>query len=212
MTAVVRLLRPEPSAPRARPEDARLADAALVAALREGHPGAAAMLFDRHGRHVERLLVRLLGGQDRDLEDLLHEVFVEALENLGRLREPEALRPWLTRIAVMTVRGCLRRRSRGRWLSFFAPSDVPEVASHPPEDDAHERTAGVYRCLDTLHPDLRLAFTLRVLDELTLPETAAACGVSLATAKRRIARGQAAFAAAAQKEPALARALAGGTL
>jgi hypothetical protein len=59
-------------------------DAALVAALRSGHPAALAAFHDRYATHMLRMLVRVLG-QDRDLEDVLHEVFVRALSSLRQV-------------------------------------------------------------------------------------------------------------------------------
>src|SRR5580658_2343595 len=73
----------------------------LVAALRAGHPAAKAELFDRYAHDVERTLARILGS-DTELGDLLHEVFVRALDFIHTLEDPAALRGWLTGIAVIT--------------------------------------------------------------------------------------------------------------
>jgi len=202
MTAAVHVLRPTGSPEIAPTEDVRKVDAALVAGLRAGHPDAPAAFFDRYGVYVERLLLRLIG-KDHEIEDLLHEVFAESLDKIHRLRDPGSLRPWLTRITVFSARTCLRRRTRGRWLSFLPPEDVPELASEPAPHEARQTLSGVYRCMATLRPDDRIAFTLHVLHEMTLPQAADACGVSLATVKRRIARGRREFLTAAKQDPAL---------
>ncbi len=167
MTAAVHVLRPTGSPELAPAEDVRTVDAALVAGLRAGHPDAPAAFFDRYGVYVERLLLRLIG-RDGEIEDLLHEVFAESLEKISRLRDPGALRPWLARITVFTARTCLRRRTRGRWLSFVQPEDVPEIPSEPPAHEARQTLSSVYRCMDTLKPDDRIAFTLHVLHQMTL--------------------------------------------
>ena len=39
-------------------------DAALVAALRRGEPGAPAALYDRHAAYLRRVLARVLGVDD----------------------------------------------------------------------------------------------------------------------------------------------------
>jgi predicted RNA polymerase sigma factor len=48
-----------------------------------------------------------------------------------------------------------------------------------------------------------MAFSLRFIAEMDLTEVAAACGVSLATIKRRLSRADAKFRAGARTEPEL---------
>ena len=59
---------------------------ALVRALRDGNPGAAAAFYDRHSRHVLRTLSSTLG-PDEEIVDLLQEVFMRGLDRIGQLRE-----------------------------------------------------------------------------------------------------------------------------
>ena len=66
-------------------------DRALVAALREGRPGASHELVDRYGGLVQGLLLRVVGF-DPDVPDLMQDVFFSALERIGELRQPEALK------------------------------------------------------------------------------------------------------------------------
>ena len=73
-------------------------DAALVQALRAGHPGAAAVFYDNHAARV-RMTLRSTLGPDDDIPDLLQEVFIRALDQIGTLREVDRLASWLTTIA-----------------------------------------------------------------------------------------------------------------
>jgi RNA polymerase sigma-70 factor (ECF subfamily) len=177
-------------------------DSALVEALRNGHPAAKAEFFDRYARHVERILVRILG-HERDLADLLHEVFARALAAHGTLRDPRALKPWLTGVAALTAREFIRRRARGRWLHFFADEALPEVESVPADEDAREALRATYAVLDRLGADERVAFALRYFEGMELTAVAAACDVSLNTIKRRLDRAERRFLALAEREPAL---------
>ncbi len=181
---------------------ARSDDEALVLALLEGHPAAKAELFDRYMRHVERILARMLG-HDADLADLLHEVFVRSLGAIGTLEDARALKAWLTGIAVVTAREHLRRRIRGRWLRFFAPEDLPEVGGAAPDDEGREALRATYAVLARLGADDRIAFALRHVEGLELRDVADACGVSLNTIKRRLARAESRFSSLAAREPAL---------
>lgn len=186
-------------------------DGALVEALLDGHPAAKAEFFDRYARHVERIMVRILG-RERDLADLLHEVFVRSFAALGTLRNPQALKPWLTGIAVLTAREFIRRRARGRWLHFFATEDLPEVESVTADADIREALRATYTVLDRLGTNDRIAFTLRFFEGMELTAVASACGVSLNTVKRRLGRAERRFMALAAGEPALKGWLPEGTL
>jgi RNA polymerase sigma-70 factor (ECF subfamily) len=196
--------------PKATPIFALADDPALVEALIEGNPAAKAVFFDRYANHVERILVRILG-PDRELGDLLHEVFSRSLAAIETLEDPSALRGWVTGVAVLTARECIRRRSRGRWLHFFASEDLPDVEAIVADEDVREALRVTYLVLDRLGADERIAFALRFIEGLELADVAAACRVSLNTARRRLARAERRFVALARREPALGQWLEGGT-
>lgn len=175
-------------------------DAALVAAIRARHPGATTALFDRYGVHVRSVLARVLG-LDQELPDLLHDVFVQALESIDKLQDATLLKGWLTSVAVFTARGRIRKRTRWRWLGFVA--EPPDVAATPASSEAREGVRRLYAVLDRMHADDRIAFALRFVDGMELTEVAAACGVSLATIKRRLSRAESTFIDLARREPSL---------
>jgi RNA polymerase sigma-70 factor (ECF subfamily) len=185
-------------------------DAQLVEAVLRGRASAKAELFDRHVHHVQRVLARILGS-DFELSDLLHEVFVRALCHIDSLEDPGLLRSWLTGIAVHTARECLRRRVRGRWLRFFGQQELPEVECPVPSDEVREALRVTYSVLDRMGVEERIVFSLRFIDGLELTDVASACGTSLNTVKRRIARAERHFVALAKGEPALKSWLEAGT-
>lgn len=176
-------------------------DAALVRGMREGRLDAASAFYDRHADAVHRLVFRLLG-PDGELEDVVHDVFVRALESIERLRDPGALRAFVFGIAVMVVRIKIQRRSRQRWLRFMAPEEVPEVAVTS-DVGLGEAVNEVYGVLASLPVDERIAFVLHRVEGLSLEEAAHAADTSFSTFRRRLARGEAKFFARAKHRPAL---------
>ena len=184
-------------------------DEALVAAVRRGQEPAIAAFYDRFGKHMLRVLGRILGAH-RDLADAHHDAFVRALESIGELRDPGALRSWMTSVAVFTARTHLQRQSRRWWLRFHSPDELPELSVVPADQEAREALRSTYRLLDKLPTDERIAFTLRRIDDIDLPSAAAACRMSLATFKRKLARAEKRFAALVASEPNLRVWLEGG--
>jgi RNA polymerase sigma-70 factor, ECF subfamily len=184
-------------------------EAALVAAMASGRLDAGAAFYDRHVATIHALVFRLMG-PDGEIDDVVHDVFVRALESLPRLRDPAALRSWLFGIAVRTVGIRFQKRTRQRWLRFMAPEEVPEVATLPPTD-LGEALRDVYAILGGMDPHERIALVLHRVEGLSLEDGAAAAGTSVATFRRRLARGEAKFFARARSRPALDTWLAEGS-
>jgi RNA polymerase sigma-70 factor (ECF subfamily) len=176
-------------------------DARLVAALKAREAGAVEALLRRYGSHLRRVLTRVLGSDDTETPDVLQEVAVIAWQSIGRLSDPLALKAWLTQIAVFTARGLIRRRHRQRWLSFF--EEVPERSVPWASPEMQEAARAVYRIFDRMPVDERIPFALRMLDGLELEATAEACGMSLATVRRRLVRAERRFQKMARQCDAL---------
>ena len=139
-------------------------------------------LYAKHARYVAGVVHRLMG-QDGEVDDIVQETFVDAIEGLERLRDPSAVRAWLVTVAVRRTRRVLASRRRRMMFAFWTVDFAPR-ASDPrdraPVDD-------LYDALARVPADLRIPWVLHRVERLSLPETAAACEVSLATVKRRIA-------------------------
>jgi RNA polymerase sigma-70 factor (ECF subfamily) len=182
---------------------------ALIAGIRRGDPAAATALFEQYRGLVQRTLARILG-LDSELADAIQETFIRALGSTRLLRDPQALPSWLIRIAIRTASDLIRRRQRRRWLQFFAePQDLVDRQSElayeaEPDMEVRQALRVAHAVLCSLPTDERIAFALRRLDGMELTEVALACGCSLATIKRRLARAEKRFLARAEKQQALA--------
>jgi RNA polymerase sigma-70 factor (ECF subfamily) len=172
-----------------------------VLALKRGDTGAAGRLYDRHSAGVQGMVYRLLG-REAELDDIVQEVFIYALNSIDKLREPAALKSWLLGIAVGKVRSHLRWRFRRRWLSFLPHDEIPEPAVDQSEPDA-DLVSNVHSVLDDLPNEERIALVLHRIEGLSLQDAALASGMSLSTLKRRLAKGEARFMARAKQHPGL---------
>ncbi|HJL25977.1 MAG: RNA polymerase subunit sigma [Sandaracinus sp.] len=177
-------------------------DAALVAALRRGDPGAPASLYDRHAPYLRRVIARVLGVDD-EIPEVLQETFAQALASLDGLDDPRRLRAWLVRVAVFTARGVIRKRRRQRWLRFRAPEQVPEAPQAARDPEARLMLRRVYEVVERMPEKERVPFALRYFEGMELVDVADACAVSLATIKRRLKKARHRFAALAERDPLL---------
>jgi RNA polymerase sigma factor (sigma-70 family) len=110
---------------------AELSDARLVARCRTGEQDAWRELVTRFSRYVYAIATQAFRLSEHDAEDVFQEVFARTYEHVDRLREDEAIRPW---IAQLTRRLCIDRlRSSAR----EQPSD--EELEPPGFDDTLAR-------------------------------------------------------------------------
>lgn len=175
---------------------------ALILRAQKSDEDAAAELLLRFRPLVHATQVKILG-PDAELHDLVQETYLRAITHLKSLREPRGFANWLKRIATHVALDHLRTRKRQSWLSIVDPLALPEVPTPSLDETKLLRVRRIYVLLDQLPSDDRAAFSLRWLAEHELAEVAELCGCSLATAKRRIARGQEFFTQLAQKDPVL---------
>ena len=174
----------------------------LVRGLQAGESWALPALVETHAAWVRRILIRVLGNDGGDHAELVQEVFVRAWRGIERLEKAESLRAWLASIAVFVARAEIRGRRRRRWLTFTARPPEPAVRTGGPELEA--AAEAVYAVFDRMPPDERIPFALHKIEGLGLVETAAACGVSLSTVRRRLAQAQRRFFKLARAEETLA--------
>ncbi len=146
-------------------------------------------LYRDYGRYVASIAHRLLG-RDDEVDDLTQDVFLAAHRGLHNLRDPDAAKAWLASITVRLARRKLRVRHVRMMLGLLSDADCEDVASPDASPEDRSLVARVYRLLDKLPADERIAWTLRYLEGQKLDVIAEICGISLATAKRRITAAQ----------------------
>ena len=145
-----------------------------------------------------RCALRLLGNR-ADAEDAVQEALLAAHKHLHQFRGQAQLATWLTTI----VRNCalmqLRKRPRqihmslneqiGEEQRYFISERLADTRPSP-EDECRnsELAAHLRKCTALLSPRLRRTFQLRVLDGLSIFETAQVLGLPHGTVKAQLAR------------------------
>jgi RNA polymerase sigma-70 factor (ECF subfamily) len=142
-------------------------------------------IYREHARYVAAIGLRMLG-REHEVDDLVQDVFLEAMRGLSRVREPAAIRGWLATIAVRRANKRLRRRYF-RMMFHLDESPDYEACAAPdatPEERAH--VASIYRALDRLAPRARVIWALRHIEGETLERTAELTSCSLSTVQRTL--------------------------
>jgi len=167
-------------------------DAALVVAARAGEQWAREAIYRRYSGLAFGMAYRLLG-RDHEIDDLVQECFAQALANLHRLDDPQALGAWLAALIVRTTQKMLRRRAVATRLGLrrpMDPLDADQLVSPNAPTDVQAELRAIYRIIETLPTRARIALLLRRVEGMSQEEVAQAMGVSLSTAKRLLADGE----------------------
>jgi len=143
------------------------------------------LLFRRYSPYVATIAMRLLG-RDEEIDDVVQDVFLAAFRGLGALTDPNATKGWLATVTVRTVRRRLRARRLRGLLRLETTRGYEDVAAPGASPEERALLARVYRVLDGVPANHRIAWTLRHVEGESLENVAEMCGCSLATAKRWI--------------------------
>jgi len=171
----------------AAPTTARELDLALARRAAEGDRAAQRELFAQQKASVHHTLFRILGN-NRDLEDLVQDAFLEIFRALPSFRGDSALTRWCqtiaTRIAYLSIS---RRKPPAVDLAL-----VEEIL--PGDDNTHrqaqlrEAARRLYAALERIEAKQRIAFALAVIDGLPLAEVAQLTESTVVAVKTRVWR------------------------
>jgi RNA polymerase sigma-70 factor (ECF subfamily) len=155
---------------------------ALVRAAQRGDRDAFAALYERHARLVQAVL--LASVPPDDASDLLQEVFLTALRELPRLRDPAAFGGWLIQIARNAARMHLRSRRPTEPLDDAVHRDVRTSDDSPNVGlDAQLDAERIMAHVRALPVKLREPLLLRLVEGMSGEEIARATGLTHGTVR-----------------------------
>ncbi|MER6424287.1 sigma-70 family RNA polymerase sigma factor [Streptomyces sp. NPDC001137] len=139
---------------------------------------------------VYNVVGRALNGH-ADVDDVVQETMLRAVDNLGALRDPDSFRSWLMAIAMRQIRDRARRRPP-RQLDEGAAREATDFAEltvlRLQLEGQRREVAEAVRWLDDEDRQLLSLWWLEVAGELTRRELAAAVGISRQHAAVRVQR------------------------
>lgn len=147
--------------------------------VQEGDEGAFRTLYRRHTPPVYQFVLRLVGGNVQEAEDVIQETWMRAARGLEGFRWQSALRSWLTGIALNRVRELARKKKRslvevdGEW-------EIPDIAPDPGERMDLERALGL------LPPGFRTVLVLHDVEGFTHREIGSQLGITDGTSKSQL--------------------------
>ena len=161
------------------PTDRDLADRVV----RDGDEAAFRTLYRRYTPGLYRFVLRLLGGNEADSEDIVQQAWVKAVEGLPSFRWEAAFGTWLSGIGLNCCRATFRRKDF-RWLALDEHSEPAAAIDRP-----HERI-DLESALARLPVGYRTVVVLHDVEGFTHEEIGSRLGISANTSKSQLSRGR----------------------
>ncbi len=173
-----------------------LTDQQLVKRVKDGDKRA----FDLLVRKYQHKIIGLVGRyvfDSHEAMDVAQEAFIKAYRALPGFRGDSAFYTWMYRIAINTAKNHLVARGR---RPPDVDVDIGDAAYQPanemlqeldtPENNLYkdELEKAVYKTLDQLPEDLRMALTLREFEGMSYEEIAQVMDCPVGTVRSRIFR------------------------
>jgi RNA polymerase sigma-70 factor (ECF subfamily) len=186
--------------PQANAEPAKidaLDDERLVSLAQARDEAAVRVLTRRYNRRLYRVARSILRN-DGEAEDVVQETYIRAFTGLDSFRRESGFGTWITRIAMNEALQRLRqRRATVEWDSYADNRMQAEIIHFPlSADNADpERTMArgeialaLERAIDALPDIFRTVFVARIVEGMTVEETAALFALRAETVKTRLHR------------------------
>ncbi len=167
------------------PSDADAEEPALIEAARRGDARAFETLLQRHEARVFRVL-RLLGVDARDRDDVAQNVFLRMFRGLNGFNPGRPFSAWVYKIAANAAidwrgRSDRLRREEAPW------DEAIEVAAQPPAAENVDLARRLEAALDTLSERERAVFILVEMEGAEREDVARALGITGITVRRHLA-------------------------
>ncbi len=177
--------------------EADLADQELVRRARDRDEAAVRIITQRYNRRLFRVARSILR-DDAEAEDVVQETYVRAFTGLDHFRGDAGFGTWITRIAMNEALGRLRRRRPTvDWESYGENRAQAEIIDFPGSaagvDPERMMAQGEIRelleqAIDELPDAFRAVFVARLVEGMTVEETADLFGLRAETVKTRLHR------------------------
>lgn len=160
-------------------------DSALASAARGGDRAAFGRLYDRYARMVHGILLARV--PLRDVDDLVHDVFLQALSRIRALRDTGRFDAWLAAITRNRAHDYHRRTRVATELNEDLPEGQIEGLKRngPPEVEA----TTALEVIRSLPEAYRETLILRLVEGMTGPEIAERTGLTPGSVRVNLHRG-----------------------
>jgi RNA polymerase sigma-70 factor (ECF subfamily) len=168
----------------------------LIVQLQQGDGQAFTKLVDQWQDMVFNTAVGIVQNED-DADDITQDVFIQVYQSVSSFKGESKFSTWLYRIVISKALDHVKKKKRKKRFGFvqslFGTASEEEI--HPEEFnhpgvlmENRERAAELFKAMEQLPDNQRIAFTLHKLEAQKHQDIAAIMNISLTAVESLIAR------------------------
>jgi RNA polymerase sigma-70 factor, ECF subfamily len=151
-----------------------------------GDEAAVRVLYRAHVAKLHRHAARILGAHDPDVEDVVQQAFLAALDGAAKFDGRSSVQTWLFGIVTRRALDAARARYRRQRFSRLAEAVGfgPSASASP--DRGYQAATEADRALAQLAPMQRVVFVMHDVEGYTLAEISGLTDVGISTLHGRL--------------------------
>ena len=169
----------------------RLSEQNFIKELQKGNQSAFGQLLDTYQQKVFGTCISFIPNKE-DAEDVSQEVFIAVFKSIHQFKENSKLSTWIYKIATNKCLEFIRKKNAKKRFSFMQTllgNEIPLDKTHYFTEVNHpgillenqEKSALIFKAIDTLTESQRIIFTLAKIDEKSYQEIVEITGKSLSS-------------------------------
>lgn len=174
----------------------QVTDQMLVERVQHGDKKAFDLLVMKYQQRVANVISRYMRNYPDDILDVAQEAFIKAYRALPNFRGDSAFYTWLYRIAINTAKNHLVSQGRRPPATDVDVDDAvyyeeSRLRDHDTPESrllTDEIEQVIFKTIELLPEDLRVAITLREMEDMSYEEIAEAMDCPIGTVRSRIFR------------------------
>lgn len=162
----------------------------IVAGCQKRQSTAQKMLYEKFSPMMLGVCMRYTHSRD-EAQDLLHDGFIKAFENIGKLKNASAVESWLYKIMVNVSINYITRNRRIQYSdldSMEMQEKLEAVDDDSPLEDGGYTMDQIVCAIQELPEQYRLVFNMREVEEMDYQEIAEELGHPESTIRSNVSR------------------------
>lgn len=156
-------------------------DSYLLESLVRGDAGSFNDLVEMYEKMIYRFIYHMVHDA-QTAEDLTQDVFIKVYQNLYKINNEFLLKPWFFKIAYNITLNYLKRNRRN--ITYSIDENIPGGDCI----GQYETRQVILESIQSLKPDCRAIFILKLVEDLSFEQIAAILGISTGAVKMKFYR------------------------
>ena len=160
----------------------------LIKACKQNNLKAQMQVYQMYKDMLYNVSLRIIKNQ-QDAQDMVHDAFIKAFQNIAKLENDLNLGPWLKRIVVNCSLDFLRKQKKLGWLQESYELQEEETQTEMFEDHSL-KIEDVKKAINALKDKYRIIIVLYLIEDYSHREIAEQLGLKESTVRNQYIRGK----------------------